>query len=223
MNQDFGLDGSRNNRKRFRELDTFDASNNDFQSPQMDFDEFRPVQVIDYQNKTQNPVLFGEQTSFNQQSFPSGVARVQEIFPRKIIEYDHKSKVHPWNWFCPVIQMEYNHTKTGLSLHKHPVPKSLIRNEPDPTNWCKQEDHVQLRHSNWSSNERQNRFPYAGPGERYHQFRFEGRQNAPMSSLPSNENPPYNRRNPNERNWPRNYRDWNAPQMSGGYERYVIS
>lgn len=216
-----GVGGFKNDRKRPRESNTFANSSTDFSMPPIDFDEFRPIQVIDYQNKTQkNRPPFGGQSSFSGPSF-SNMLRSEEIFPRKIIEYEHKSKVHPWNWFCPVVQIDYNHTRVGLSLHEYPPPKP-IKKEPEQPPRVKQEPKVekmQARESKWAPGERQERYPYGGQSERYHQSRFEHRPTAPFSSQPPNDNQPYLRSNVQERNWSRNQRDWNAPTANYGYER----
>lgn len=183
----------------------------------IDFDEFRPIQVIDYQNKTSIPLPFVNPSSFSKIT-PQNVRKYEEVFHRKVIEYDHKSKVHPWNWFCPVIQMEYNHTKNGLSLHEHPPPKSIRpepvqRIHPELDHRMKQEfakrDHFPLKHQKWQQNERTER---VYQGDRYHQPRFESRQ------LP-NDMQSYSRRNPQERNWSRNYQEWNTQQGNYGYNR----
>lgn len=179
----------------------------------IDFDEFRPIQIIDYQNKKQTPAPFVNPLSFSHH-IPPIMRKPEEVFYRKIIEYDHKTKIHPWNWFCPVIQIEYNHTKNGLSLHEHPPPRS-IKPEPKPEPQIKPEfvkrDQIPSKYPKWQQHERHEQFPYADKSERYHQSRFEHRQ------LP-NEMPSYSRRNPQERNWSRNYNEWN-PQQNYGYER----
>lgn len=197
--------------------------------PRSDFDEFRPVQVIDYQNKTQNQSSFGGQSSLSGQNF-SNMLRSEDIFPRKIIEYDHKTKLHPWNWFCPVVQIDYNHTRVGLSLHEYPPPKP-IRKESVLPHRVKQEpkgEYMQLRESKWTPGERQERgqergqerFPYGGQSERHYQSRFENRPTPPMSIQPPNDNQTHFRRNVPERNWSRNHRDWNATTVTNyGYER----
>lgn len=188
----------------------------------IDFDEFRPIQVIDYQNKKPTPASFVNAPPFSN-IMPLNVRKHEEIFRRKIIEYDHKSKIHPWQWFCPIIQLEYNHTKNAMSLHEHPPPKSKKpvpeqrSSNPEPDHRVKQEfgkrDQFPLKHPKWQQNERHER---VYPGERYHQPRFESRQ------LP-NDNQSYSRnpqeRNPQERNWSRNYQDWNAHQSNFGYNR----
>lgn len=125
---------------------------------QIDFEEFRPIQVIDYQNKKPTPAPFVNPSSSFSNIIPSNVRKLEEVFHRKIVEYDHKSKIHPWNWFCPIIQIEYNHTKNGLSLHEHPPPKSI---KPEPEQRIKleseqrvkqefgQRDHFPLKHPKW--------------------------------------------------------------------------
>lgn len=211
-NQDMG--GFSNNRKRLRESDNFNM-------PQKDFDEFRPMQVIDYQNKAPNQPPFGGQTSFPGPN-TLNVLRPDIIFPRKIIEYNHKTKVHQWNWFCPVVQIEYNHTKTGLSLHEHPPPKPIKKDLPQQPYRAKQEqqqrgENQQLRQQKWPQAERQERLPYVGQNER--QPRFENRPTQQLNNQQSNENQSYYRRQPQEKNWSRNYRDWNAAPPNYGYER----
>lgn len=206
--QDFGSD--RYNRKRPRESDNF---NNDFNFPQNDCEEFRPMQVIDYQNRTLNQSTLGDQTplidnrsSHNQQFV--------EDFPRKIIEYDHKSKIHPWSWFCPVIQIEYNHSKNGFSLHEHPPPRPAKKDR-----WVKKEptdEFKQLRQPKWAQQQapvdRQER-PSYGPQSQHQQQHFQSRYENRQTIPPANEI--YYRRNPQDRNpreWnARNPRDWNAP------------
>lgn len=212
--RDFG-----NNFNRSKEFDTFNPPNNNFKNMQFDFDEFHPIQVIDYQNK-KPPALapFANPSSFSN-IIPPNPRKYEDVFRRKIIEYDHKSKIHPWKWFCPVIQIEYNHTKNGLSLHEHPPPKSKRpepeqRRHPEPDHHrMKQEfakrDNYPLRHQNWQQNERYER---VYPGEGYHQSRFESRPSP-------NDMQSYSRRNPQERNWPRNHQEWNPQQGNYGYNR----
>lgn len=141
-----------------------------------------------------------------------------DYFPRKIIEYDHKSKVHPWNWFCPVIQIEYNHTKTGRSLHEHPPPQliELKHSEPHrPKNESK-EEFRQLRQPRWAQ-ERQDRFSHGTQGQQYHS-RYENRQSMPPVNAQPTE--PYYRRNTQEPNWIRNNRERNNPQNSQNNHSY---
>lgn len=174
--------------------------------------------MIDYKNKKQTPAPFTNPSPFPN-TIPSNVRKIEEIFPRKIIEYDHKTKIHSWNWFCPIIQIEYNHTKTGLSLHEHP-PRKLAKPEPMPEpeqrhhqEYTRRDHDLQMKHPKWSQNERQDRVPFASnQGERYHQSRFDNRQL-------SNDMQPYSRQNPQERNWSRNYREWNTQQDNYGYDR----
>lgn len=183
---------------------------------QIDFDEFRPIQVIDYQNKKTVP--FANPSSFPN-IIPTSVRKYEDVFHRKIIEYDHKSKIHPWKWFCPVIQIEYNHTKNGLSLHEHPPPKPV---KPEPEQRGSSEldhrmkqseftkrDNFPLKHQKWQQNERHER---AYQSERYQQSRFESRQSPNDMQL-------YSRRNPQDRNWSRNYQEWNTHQSNYGYNR----
>lgn len=207
----------RNNRNRFSNADTFNNSNVEFDASVDEIDEFRPMQIIDYQNQSQNCPPLGNQLPFSMQS-------TQDIFARKIIEYDHKSKIHPWNWFCPVQIIEYNHTKTGRSMHEHPPPKPA-KQEPESNQRFKtvtKDDQIHMRQLKWPSNERQER--YRSPGERNFNQRFDQRQNSstPTNSQMSNENQPYYGRNTQDRNWTRNYREYNAPPAELGYERYII-
>lgn len=180
---------------------------------QIDFDEFRPIQVIDYQNKTQTSVPFVHPSSFPNVMPPSNMRKSEEIFHRKVIEYDHKSKTHPWNWFCPVIQIEYNHTPNGFSLHEYPPPpppKPRPEQQPIKPEFGKR-DHFPFKQPKWQQNERQDRMFHTNPNERYHQPRFENRQSNDMQS--------YSRRNPQERNWSRNYNECNNPRGNHGYDR----
>lgn len=143
--------------KRIRESDKFDSS-----SPQNnDYEEYLPVKVIDYQNRTQK-----------QPTFDDGISPVNDQFPREIIEYGHKSKIHKWNWFCPIFQIEYSHTKTGFSLHEHPLPKSIsicVKKEP-------RDQYQQLREPKWAQPgaiERLERFSY---GSRYENSQIKNTQ-----------------------------------------------
>lgn len=213
------MGGFQNNRKRPRELDTFNSSNVGFNMPPKELDEFRPMQIIDYQNKTQSYQPFENQASISSANSSLNVPKPTEVFFRKIIEYDHKTKIHPFNWFCPVVQIEYNHTANGLSLHEHPPPKP-VKKEPEPSHRFKQEqrdEHQHVRQPKWMPNERQER--YRGPVERNYQMRFENRPNAPMNSQMPSDNQPYYGRNQREQNWSRNYHDFNAPSPDYGYER----
>lgn len=206
--------GFENNRKRPRDADFFNVSNNNFNMPQKDFDEFRPVKVIDYQNKTQNQQCFNSLSPFS----GANMMRSEDIFPRKVIEYDHKTKVHPWNWFCPVLQFDYNHTKTAISLHEHPPPKPIQKQLEAPHRVKPElkEEHMHFRQSKWMQSERQERFQHGGQSERHYQSKFENRATPPLNS---NENQSYYRRNPQERNWSRNFRDWNSSPVNYGTER----
>lgn len=199
---------------------TITSPNKNFTNSQIDFDEFRPIQVIDYKNKKQTPgAPFINATKFSNivSANKLFVHKNEEVFPRKIIEYDHKTKTHQWNWFCPVIQIEYNHSKIGRSLHEHPPPKP-VKPEPVLEQRITQErgkrDHLQMKHPKWPPNERQERILPVNQGERHHQSRFDNRP------IP-NDMQPYSRRNPQERNWPRNYREWNTQQDNHdyGYDR----
>lgn len=229
MNQDIDDRDFGKNSSRSREFEVSNSPSSNFNDMQIDFDEFRPIQVIDYQNKKPIPVSFVNQPSFvNQSTFaniiPPNVRKQEEVFLRKIVEYDHKSKIHPWNWFCPVIQIEYNHTKNGISLHEHPPPKSIKpepeqRNNPQLEQRIKQElatrDHFPLRHPKWQQNERQERVgDRYHPSDRYshHQSRYENRQ------LP-NDMQSYSRRNPQEKSWLLNYQESNTHQSNYGHNR----
>lgn len=209
--RDFG-----NNFKRSKDFDTFNPPpKSNFNNMQIDFDEFRPIQVIDYQNKKPASAPFANPSSFSN-IIPSNVRKYEDVFRRKIIEYDHKSKIHPWNWFCPVIQIEYNHTKNGLSLHEHPPPKAQKpepekRSNPEPYHRMKQNEFAKRDH--FPLQQQNERYERGYQGERYHQSRFESRQ------LPSDMQQSYSRRNPQERNWPRNYQEWNTSQSNYGYNR----
>lgn len=199
--------------KKSDETDNFNASNANMQ---IDFDEFRPIQVIDYQNKKQTSVPFANPSAFPN-VIPSNMRNTEDNFLRKVIDYDHKSKTHPWNSFCPVIQIEYNHTKNGVSLHEHPPPKvaKLEREKQQIRQDYVKRDHFPSKQQQWQQNERQERMFHTNQGDRYHQSRFEHRQ--------SNEMPSYsNRRNPQERDWSRNYQEWNTPKGSYAQDRYSI-
>lgn len=211
-------------------MDTFKAANNQFHD---DRDEFRPMHVIDYQNRSQNQLPFsnqspfsgnqssfsGNQSSFsgNQSSFPGSnpfnrLKSEEIMFPRKVVEYDHKSKTHSWKWFCPIVQIEYNHGKNGFSLHEHPPPRRVeeFRNEePHRFNQQSKDDFKQLRQPKWAQTERdrgQDRFSHGmqGPHGQY-QSRYDNRQNTQQPE-------PHYRRNQPEKSWIRNNRgDWNNP------------
>lgn len=233
---DHGFDGFRMIRKRRWEPESTNASGNHPNLP--DVQDFRPMQVIDYQNRSQNPAenqpfekTLGADLSWlrsppsnvpqnwnrNQTSkransqatyrsqMPVNLNNVKFIdeYPRKIIEYGHKSKIYKWDWHCPVIQIEYNHTKTGLSMHEHPPPRptpKIIKLEP-------QEEWKPLRRLNWQpgSFDRPQRFSHLPQGQYYQ----------PRSHLPPNQPEPYYKRNPAD--WQQN-RDWNTTQ-SGFHDR----
>lgn len=148
--------------KRIRESDIFDSS-----LPKSDDEEYRPVQVIDYQNRTQK-----------QPTFDDKISPVNDHFPRKIIEYDHKSKIHAWNWFCPIFQIEYNHSKTGFSLHEHPLPRPTSKGQMEQQPCVKKEprEQYQLRHPKWTQPgtiERIERYSY---GSRYENSQIKNTQ-----------------------------------------------
>lgn len=212
-NRNFDSNRFEHNQKRPREsLDTFNAPNKKFHD---DRDEFRPMHVIDYQNRSQH-----QPSPFNQPLFPGiNVPNTSHDFdfPRKVIEYDHKSKTHSWNWFCPIVQIEYNHGKTGFSLHEHPPPKRVeeCRNEqPHRFKQQTKDDLKQLRQPKWAQNERQERFAHEAQGQHGHyQPRYDNRQNTQQPE-------PHFRRNQPEKSWVRNNRggDWNSPHT---YDRFV--
>lgn len=190
------------------------------------------MQVIDYQNKTQHQrpsvVISGDQPSFPSSS-TSQTIKTEDFFPRKVIEYDHKSKVYPWSSFCPIFQFDYNHTQTGLSLHEHPPPKPVekrieqphfVKTEPHFMKTEPKDEESPFRQPKWmpGPSERQERFSYAAQGERYYQSRYENRPNAAMNIQSTTDNHQYYRRNPQEKNWPRNAREYSS-QDSYGYEK----
>lgn len=147
-------------------------------------DEYFPVQVIDYQNRTQKLL---SPSSCDQKS------PVADHFPRKFVEYDHKSKIHTWNWFCPVIQIEYNHhSKTGFSLHEHPPPPIVKKERIEQHHWLKREptdQYKQFRQPKRTqtgiiSSERLERFAYE-PLQSSHQY-FQSRYDNSQTTSPSN-------------------------------------
>lgn len=190
-----------------------------------DCQEFRPLQVIDYQNRTKNQPSFGDRTSA-MGNISSNQQKFIDNFPRKIIEYDHKTKIHSWNWFCPVIQIEYNHSKSGFSLHEHPPPKPSMKEETEQPHWIQNEpkdEYKQLRQSKipWAQQapidrqqaliDRQERFPHGPQSQHHHQHfqpRYENRQTIPPNTQTAHEM--YYRRSPQERNWAKNTREWSA-------------
>lgn len=203
MHQDFGsVQLKKNNRKRAQQSDNFD---NNIVPPQNDCEEFRPMLVIDHQYKTHS------KQSFEDQSFSTGNCspnrhQPTDYFPRKIIEYDHKSNVHPWNWFCPVVQIEYNHTNTGFSLHEHP-PTEIVGKIQAKQHWSKQvvpkDDYNRLRQSTHGPIDHQERLPHGGSAQgqqqQHYQSRYENQQNLPSNSQPMGEM--YYRRNLQDQNW----------------------
>lgn len=201
MNEDFGFGYFKNEPRDIENVD--DNLNVSLD----DCEEFRPMQVIDYQNQSQNQSTFRDESPFADNCSSK---QLDLHFPRKIIEYDHKSKFHSWNWFCPVIQIEYNHTKTGLSLHEHPPPKSVETIQSEQTH----DDYKQLRQPKWGQIDRdrfsgvkaQEQHPQQHQNPHY-QSRYENRHNNPSSNNSPNEM--YNRRNPQDKNWTRNSREWN--------------
>ncbi|XP_055309199.1 probable serine/threonine-protein kinase DDB_G0282963 [Sitodiplosis mosellana] len=203
----------KHNCKRPRESDIFFSL-----PPQNDGEEFHPIQVIDYQNQTQKQPNFGDQTSPGENSSSN---KQHDDFPRKIIEYDHKSKVHTWNWFCPVIQIEYNHhSNTGFSLHQHPPPRSTGKKEQiEQHHWVKKEpkdQYRQLRQPKWTqqgTTERLERFSYEPPQSQHQYQHFQSRYDSHIipSSNTQTSNELYYRRNLREdKIWVRASRDQNA-------------
>lgn len=133
-----------NGSKRIREIDSSLPQNDNYE-------DYRPVQVIDYQNRSEK------------------ISPVNDQFPRKIIEYNHKSNIHTWNWFCPIFQIEYNHFKTGLSLHEHPLPRPISTKQEQQLTVKKEprEQYQKLLDPKWTHSgtiERLERFSY---GSRY--------------------------------------------------------
>lgn len=199
-NQNIGPGHFKNNRNRFdRDMDSFNGPNNDFDSAQNDLEEFRPMQIIDYQNRGQNQAPIGNQPAFGG-NFPPKPIQIIDHFPRKITDYDHVSKVHPWNWYCPIIQIEYNHTKDGCSLHKNPPPKVV-----DKKSQMQQPN--RMRQANWphGSVDRKERNPHAGPAPNQQnvQSRSENWPNFPPQPTKENQ-----RNNAAGKNWIRNVKEW---------------
>lgn len=172
------------------------------------------MQVIDYQNRSQNRQTFDEQDMFSNRNSSNDLQQ-NAYFQRKIIEYDHKTKVHPWHWFVPVIQIEYNHTKTGLSLHEHPPIQTIAKSYGDQQGFKKDvKDEIrQLRQPRWAHGS-QGQHQYEN---RQNQTRYENRQNNPPANAQQTE--PYHRRNAQEKSWIRNNREWNNPQNNYNYDR----
>lgn len=90
------------------------------------------MQVFDYQNQRQNPPQH-QLSAFLQQPAFGGSRLLQSKpdldFPRRIVEYKHKSKTFNFKEFCPIIQMEHDHKSKPFSLHEHPPIKRPIKNE----------------------------------------------------------------------------------------------
>lgn len=210
QNQSFGAQSFRNNRKRPRDGDQ--SYFNDFN--RNDNDEFRPVQVFDYQNQRQNQQrklpTFVQQPTFTN----SRLIQLQpdEYFPRKVIDYDHKTKTHSFIEFCPIIQMEYDHKRKGFSLHEHPPPKPVVKIERLRENQSHgpRGEFMQLRQQpKWENRQKPwQRYPAPAPYQpKYENERFDYRQNP--SSSHAMENQSHYGRNQPERHWQSNAREYN--------------
>lgn len=113
-----------------------DNSSSSSSRVQNDDEEFRPVHVIDYQNRSKN-----EKNTQNalprqilQQKIANHKIEADEHFPRKVYDYDHESSTTKFDWLIPVHCYDYNHQKKKVSMHEHPAPKPLppvIPEEPE--------------------------------------------------------------------------------------------
>lgn len=184
---------------------------NDFDTFQDYSDEFRPVQVIDYQNRRENQRM---SMFASQQPTTSGRSHPEEYYTRKIIDYDHKPKTYEWNWFCPVRIIEYDHNSKGYSMHEHPPPKPIIKQNEQSQSL--KSEYSQARHQPWN-NKSQSQFK-----QERHQYtpyqRYENRATTSTYQQQSDysANQP---RNQQGKEWIRNYQ--NAPQNTSGYNRFV--
>lgn len=106
---DFNDDDYAVNNKRPR----ISSSGNDSQSYSDDF--YRPATIIDYQNQSQPPPA-----SIKSDHTKTAGEIDMDYFPRKIIEYNHKSKIHVLQTLCPVTVIDYKHKPEGY-VNEAPV------------------------------------------------------------------------------------------------------
>lgn len=174
--------------------------------PDNDSNVFKPAKVFDYQNQSQQMpnnmnAPMARQTitvsTFGQQI-------INDEYPRRIIEYNHQTKVLPMNSFCPIKIIEYDHTVEGLSMHEHPPPKQTIsKAEPAKQERAKEETYFQQqqqqRHPRWQqqsygSNEYHRRRDPAQNQPLHQQQRYADRGYQPYyRQTTGDNNPPYNR------------------------------
>lgn len=139
-----------------------------------------------------------------------------EYFPRKVYEYNNRSKIYEFNEWCPIIQIEYNHTSKGFSLHEHPPIKQELKIEkvkPEPTYnppYGPKGEFLQLRQpQKWESRQRNWRYqPYQS---KYENERYDYRQNSLSSyqqQQQTTDNQSYYRRNQQDRSWTGSSRDY---------------
>lgn len=114
-----------------------------------DYQDFRSRHPINYQNRFQNQSSGNISGNAIADNSSANREQLVEYFPHKVIEYNHKSKIHPYQASCATIQIEYNHTKNGISLHEHPPPKAIEK--PKPVEQTQKENYGQLRQPNWSN------------------------------------------------------------------------
>lgn len=114
-NDDFNDDDYTENNKRPR----IPSSGNDSQSYSEDF--YRPTTIIDYQNRSQPP-----SASIKSDHTKSAHEIDMDYFPRNIIEYNHKSKIHVLETLCPVTVIDYKHKPEGYVDEAPAVVKSRL-------------------------------------------------------------------------------------------------
>lgn len=160
------------------------------------------MQVFDYQNQRQNPPQQQLPTFVQQPAFAG--SRLLQLepdlhFPRRIIDYNHKSKIYDFKEFCPIVQLEYNHKSVPFSLHEHPPIKRPIKNEIkkevklEPYNQSygpRGGEFMQLRQPKWENRPKpwqqqplpqKQRYPYSNQApyqQKYEDERFDYRYNA---------------------------------------------
>lgn len=181
----------------------FDSNTSNFGPVQNTERDFKPVHVIDYQNRklSDQKSLFRIQRPQTDDQRSKPFNQFDENFPRRVYEYGHKSKKVQFKWFSPVQYFEYNHQSKGISLHEEPPPKPL---EPKP---IEQKYMPNLRPG------------YVPPTPRYNSpwpARPPFRQERPFSTYPRNEAPYHPR--PEFYPAPSSYRpraDFYPPSYSG--------
>lgn len=112
---DMNFNSSELDRKRAHPDTFFDSDANNRFGDMRNSDFYRPAKIIDYQNQSQTNPEFCE------------------FFPRKLIEYNHRPRVHVVETFCPTQIIDYSHGSTANAAQRQSNVSAPFRGQSSNT------------------------------------------------------------------------------------------